>query len=64
MWEKPNDEYKIVFLQSVLISFRNFWSKFEELGKTDAIAKNPMASVAAFLLAGMMGECQNDREEA
>ena len=61
---EPNDEYKIVFLQSVLISFRDFWSKFEELGKTDAIAKNPMASVAAFLLAGMMGECQNDRGEA
>lgn len=60
----PNDEYKIVFLQSVLISFRNFWSKFEELGKTDAIAKNPMASVAVFLLTGMMGECQNDRGEA
>lgn len=61
---EPNDEYKIVFLQSVLISFRNFWRKFKELGKTDAIAKNPMTSVSFVLLTRMMGECQNDRGEA
>lgn len=57
---EPNDEYKAVFLKSVLISFRDFWSKFEELGKTDEIAKNPMVSVAVLLLTRVMDEWQND----
>lgn len=58
---EPNDEYKIVFRQSVLISLKDFLAKSEKSGKTDIIVNNPLVlDCCRFLLARMMSEWQND----